>query len=178
LKHLQNFTREDLLRRKLMNFTYSLARIALMAIAGSMMSLSVTAQESKVTAKDVPAAVIAAFKSSYPTATIKGYAREKENGKTFYEIESKDGDTGRDVLYNPDGSVAEGEETLAVSDLPAAAQELIHSKYPGFVVSKAEKTTDKTAQGDKVGYEVIAKHGSKRITLEFDGDGKLKRRGK
>jgi hypothetical protein len=161
-----------------MNVTCALARIALMAIAGSMMSLSAAAQESKVAAKDVPAAVIAAFKSSYPTATIKGYAREKEHGKTFYEIESKDGDTGRDILYHPDGSVAEVEETIAATDLPAAAQELIHSKYPGYVVSKAEKTTEKTAQGDKVGYEVIAKHGTKRVSLEFDGDGKLKRRGK
>ena len=118
--------------------------------------------------------MIAAFKSAYPNATIKGYAREKEKGKVFYEIESKEGDTGRDVLYHPDGSVAEIEETVAASDLPASAQEVIHSKYPGAVVTKAEKTTEKTAQGDKVGYEVIAKQGKKRISLEFDADGKLK----
>jgi hypothetical protein len=158
--------------------TRALAQIVLVVIAISVTGLSAAAQESKIAEKDVPAAVIAAFKSAYPTATIKDYAREKENGKTFYEIESKDGDTGRDVLYNPDGSVAEIEETVAASGLPVGAQEVIRSKYPGAVVTKAEKTTEKTAQGDKVGYEVIAKQGKRRISLEFDADGKLKSKAK
>ena len=149
-------------------------RIAFVVMAISVTAISAATQESKVAEKDVPAAVIAAFKAAYPTATIKGYAKEKAKGRTFYEIESKDGDTGRDVLYNPDGSVAELEETIAASELPAAAQEVIHSKYPGAVVTKAERTTEKTAEGDKVGYEVIAKQGKKRITLEFDAEGKLK----
>jgi hypothetical protein len=158
----------------LINSTHALARLALVGMAICVTGLSAMAQESKVTEKDVPAAVIAAFKSAYPQATIKGYAKEKEKGKVFYEIESKEGDTGRDLLYHPDGSVAEIEETVAASDLPGSTQDIIHSKYPGAVVTKAEKTTEKTAQGDKVGYEVIAKQGKKRITLEFDGDGKLK----
>lgn len=158
----------------MMKLTQAFARIAFVVIAISLTGLTAAAQESKVAAKDVPAAVIAAFKSAYPTATIKGYAREKENGKTFYEIESKDGNTGRDVLYNPDGSVAEVEETLAASGLPVGVREVISSKYPGAVVTKAEKTTEKNAAGDKVGYEVIAKQGKKRISLEFDADGKLK----
>jgi len=161
-----------------MKLAQAFGRIAFLVMAISVTGISAAAQESKVAEKDVPAAVITAFKATYPKATIKGYAREKENGKTFYEIESKDGDTGRDVLYNPDGSVAELEETIAASDLPAAAREVIHSKYPGAVVTKAERTTEKTAQGDKIGYEVIAKQGKKRIALEFDADGKLKSKGK
>ena len=153
-------------------------RISIVVVAILVTALSAAAQESKIAEKDVPAAVVAAFKTAYPAATIKGYAREKENGKVFYEIESKDGSTGRDVLYHPDGSVAEVEETVAASDLPVAAQDIIHTKYPGAVVTKAEKTTEKTAQGDKVGYEVIARQGKRRISLEFDGDGKLKSKGK
>jgi hypothetical protein len=153
-------------------------QIVLLAFSFSLMGLCVVAQEKKIAEKEVPAAVIAAFKASYPTATISGYSRERENGKTFYEIESKDGDIGRDVLYHPDGSVAEIEETMAASALPATAQEFIQSKYPGAVVTKAEKSTEKTAQGDKVGYEVVVTQGKKRFTLEFDGDGKLKGKGK
>ncbi|HEY0430716.1 MAG TPA: PepSY-like domain-containing protein, partial [Pyrinomonadaceae bacterium] len=91
--------------------------------------------------------------------------------KVFYEIESKDGDVGRDVLYNADGSVAEIEETVAISDLPAAIRESIKSKYPNAVITKAEKTT----QGEKVGYEVIARQRRKRISLEFDADGNVKK---
>ena len=157
-----------------MKLTKVISRIALVGIAISVASLSAAAQELNLTAKQVPAAVIAAFKAAYPNATIKGYAKERENGKTFYEIESKDGDTGRDILYNPDGTVAEIEETLTASDLPAAAQEAMHAKYPGAVITKAERTIEKTAQGDKIGYEVIAKQGKRRLTMAFDGDGKLK----
>jgi len=97
------------------------------------------------------AAVIAAFKAAYPTATIKGYAREKEHGQTCYE--SKAGRRhGRDILYHPDGSVAEIEETVAASDLPAAAQAVIRSQYPGRS-HEGGKNHRENAQGDKVGYE-------------------------
>jgi hypothetical protein len=150
------------------------ARLVLLVTAVLLVSISAVAQEVKVKEQDVPKAVRDAFKSAYPQAVIKGYAKEKENGKLFYEIESTDGNTGRDILYNPDGTVAEIEETIAATDLPAAAQELIHTKHPRAVIAKAERTTEKTAQGDKIGYEVSAREGKKRISWEFDADGKLK----
>lgn len=146
----------------------SLSRMTLIAISLLLTGLTVSAQESKIREQEVPQAVIAAFKSAYPNATVRGYAKEKENGKLFYEIESKDGATMRDILYQPDGTVAEIEETVAVADLPAAAQQFIQSKYPRAVVGKAEKVT----HGDKVEYEVSAKRGKQRISLVFDSDGK------
>ena len=156
----------------MITLTDALARFALVVIAFSVMSLSAVAQEAKISQKDVPPAVIAAFKSAYPNATIRGYAREKENGKVFYEIESKENNMTRDVLYNPDGTVAEIEEGIAPSDLPAAAQQAIHSQYPNAVVTIAEKVT----RGDKVSYEVSAKQVTKgkvtkRISFEFDSAG-------
>lgn len=150
--------------------TLRLAQFTLAFVVISGFASSVLGQEQKISAKTVPSAVINAFKSSYPNAIIKGFAREKENGKVFYEIESKDGDVGRDVLYNPDGSVAEIEETIAVGDLPAAIRESMNSKYPNVVITKAEKTI----QGEKVGYEVVARKGKKRFSVEFDADGNVK----
>ena len=141
----------------------------LAVLAFSMLSLSAAAQEQKVVAKDVPAAVIKAFKAAYPNATIRGYAKEKENGKLYYEIESLDGSTARDLLYNPDGTLAETEETIAASDLPAAAQQALQKQYPKAVVSKAEKTT----AGEKITYEVSARQGKRRISMEFDASGKV-----
>ena len=70
------------------------------------------------------------------------------------------------------------EETIQASDLPVGAQEVIRSKCPRAVITKAEQTTEKTALGDKVGSEVITKQGKKRITLEFDVDGKFKSKAK
>src|SRR5258708_12419879 len=113
-----------------MKLMYTFVRVAVIAVAVSLLSLSAAAQEKKITAKQVPAAVITAFRASYPNATIRGYAQEKENGKVFYEIESREGTTQRDILYNADGTVAEIEESIAATDLPAAAQEAIHNNYP------------------------------------------------
>jgi len=144
-------------------------RSILIAVSLMLIGAAATAQESKVKEKDVPPAVIAAFKAAYPNATIRGLAKEKENGKLFYEIESKDGTTLRDLLYNPDGTVAEIEETVAASDLPAAAQQAIQDKYPKAVVSRAEKVT----QGEKIEYEVAARRGKQKISFTFDVGGKL-----
>src|SRR6267142_1176598 len=124
-----------------MKLTHAAARIALLFVAVAMLSLSALAQERKITAKDVPAAVIAAFKSAYPQATIRGYAKEKENGKVFYEVESIEGQTHRDILYNPDGTVAEVEEGIAIGDLPAGAREAMLAMHPKAVVTSAEKIT-------------------------------------
>ncbi|MDX6613569.1 MAG: hypothetical protein QOD75_2755 [Blastocatellia bacterium] len=155
-----------------MKHVSGLLRIGLTIIAIALAGSFASAQERQVKAKDVPVAVRTAFKAAYPNATIKGYAREKENGKTFYEIESTEGATGRDVLYNPDGSVAEVEETIALSDLPTAVQEAIRTKYPNAAVRSAEKTVT----GDKVSYDVIVKNGRRRLELEFDADGNLKQK--
>lgn len=144
-------------------------KLTMMAIGLSLASLSAVAQESKVKETDVPAPVLAAFKSAYPNATVRGYAKEKEKGKLFYEIESKDGATMRDLLYNPDGTVAEIEETIAATELPSEAQQLIKSKYPKGVVSRAEKVTE----GNRIKYEVSIRNGKKRTSLAFDADGKL-----
>ena len=147
----------------------SFARFVLVVVAGLLMGCSAFAQEAKINEKAVPAAVLTAFKAAYPQARIRGYAREKENGKTFYEIESLDGTTHRDILYNPDGTVAEIEEGITATDLPAEAQQTIQEKYPKAVVTIAEKVTT----GDKVAYEVSAKRGKQRISLEFDANGKI-----
>ena len=158
-----------------MQLTNTMMKIALAALAIAMFGISAVAQkqeeeqEQKITAKAVPAAVKSAFKSAYPNATIRGYAKEKENGKVFYEIESREGTKSRDLLYNADGTVAEIEESIAVSELPSDAQDALHKQYPKAVVSKAEKTT----AGDKIGYELVGRQGKKRISMEFDASGKV-----
>jgi uncharacterized membrane protein YkoI len=152
-----------------MRFMNMLARIALIVATVSLSGFSAVAQEKKITAKDVPAAVITAFKNSYPNATIRGYAREKEEGKVFYEIESREGVMSRDVLYHADGTVAEIEESMAATDLPADAQQAIKQKYPKAVIRLAEKTT----AGDKITYEVSLRQGKKRMSMEFDASGKV-----
>lgn len=148
----------------------NLSRLFLrLCLAASIVSLlSVFAQDVKLKKKQVPRAVITAFHAAYPQATIRGYGREKENGKVYYEVESVEGQTTRDVLYNPDGTVAEVEESVPNSDLPGDALAALHAKYPGAVVTKVEKIT----KGDVTEYEAHARVGKKRVSMEFDASGK------
>lgn len=143
-------------------------RLGLAAVLVSLLVVVALAQDVKLRKNQVPRAVIAAFASSYPQATIRGYNREKENGKVYYEVESTEGQTTRDILYNSDGSIAEIEESIAVADLPAAATEALSAKYPGAVITSAEKIT----RGDITEYEAYAKAAKKRVSLEFDASGK------
>ncbi|HEY6802542.1 MAG TPA: hypothetical protein VI306_03085 [Pyrinomonadaceae bacterium] len=123
------------------------------------------AQEKKVREADVPKAVLDAFRSAYPNATVKGYAQEKEEGSLFFEIESQDGATRRDLLYRTDGTLAEVEETIAVSDLPTSAQVTITAKKA--TVRRAERVT----KDGHVSYEVAGLQGKKRVTFIFDAEG-------
>lgn len=152
-----------------MKLMRAILQAALITMAVSLLAVSAVAQEKKITAKDVPAAAMSAFKTAYPNATITGYAKEKEKGKTFYEIESREGTLHRDILYNADGTVAEIEESIAATDLPAEVQQAMKEKYPKATITKAERTT----VGDKVTYEIVAKQGKKRVTIEFDSSGKV-----
>ena len=121
----------------------------------------------------MPRAVISAFESAYPQATIRGFAREKENSKVYYEAESGEGQKTRDVLYNPDGTVAEIEESIPAGDLPADAREALRAKYPGSVVTKVERIT----RGNVTEYEAHAKLGKKSVSMEFDSSGKPLKKG-
>jgi uncharacterized membrane protein YkoI len=151
-----------------MNLSKLFVRLCLAVSIVSLLSFSVFAQDVKLKKKQVPRAVIAAFQAAYPQATVHGYAREKENGKVYYEVESVEGQTTRDVLYNPDGTVAEIEESVPNSDLPSAGLEALQAKYPGAVVTKVEKIT----KGDVTEYEAHARVGKKRVSMELDANGK------
>jgi hypothetical protein len=128
-----------------------------------------SAQEKRIPKKGVPQAVISAFEKVYPKATMKGFAREVEGGKTYYEVESVDGNTTRDLLYSADGTVYEIEEGIAAGDLPAPVKSAVTKKYPDGKILKAEKTTHGTA----IQYEIKVLGGKSRVGMTVDPAGKV-----
>jgi len=142
-----------------------LARSALAVfLAGTT---GVWAQERKLACDAVPAAVRAAFEKAFPEATIKGCAEEDEKGKTAYEITSTEGETGRDVLFYTDGTLAVVEETVAVRNLPDRVRQAVHKKYPDDPITLAEKVMRDAA----VLYELRVRHRGKLVEAVFDADG-------
>lgn len=133
--------------------------------------LTVQAQDRPIKRKDLPKAVLEAFQKSYPHATIKGTSTEREGGVTFFEIESIDGSTHRDLLYKKDGTVAEIEEAVEPGSLPAGVKAALNKKYPGYKVTKAEKTT----RGSVKDLEVLISKGKTRREIVFDESGKIKK---
>ena len=91
---------------------------------------SVSAQEQEISCADVPMAVHATFAQAYPKATIKGCAKEVDEGETVYEIASIEGETGRDVLFHADGVVIVVEETIALGTAPDPVQQAVRKMYP------------------------------------------------
>jgi hypothetical protein len=133
------------------------------------LSLSAIAGDRKISKKDVPAAVLTAFETTYPKAVIKGLAIEKEDGKTFYEIESVDGKLSRDLLYLADGTVFEIEEGVTGADLPAAVKSAVVKEHPKGKVSKCEKTT----HGSDVVYDCQVISGKAKYSMVIAPDGKV-----
>jgi hypothetical protein len=131
--------------------------------------LIISFADEKLAKKDVPSAVVAAFEKAYPKATVRGYGKEKENGKTFYEVESSEGTISRDVLFTPEGKIVEVEESMPPSELPQAISKAFLGKFPKATITKAEKIM----HDNKTGYEVAGQQDSKRVSMELDSDGKI-----
>lgn len=142
---------------------------ALLVLAAAVAAPPLTAQEKKISKKDVPSAVLAAFEKAYPHAKIRGTSTEVENGKTYFEIESMDGSQARDILYNADGTVAEIEEVVATGTLPEAVKTAIDKEFARAKIVKAERTT----KGTEISYEVHVALGSKKGSIVVDPSGKV-----
>lgn len=138
-------------------------------LAGITFAAAAHAGEKAITEKQMPPAVLTAFHKIYPQAHILGMARETEHGKTFYEIESKDGDTRRDLSYQADGSLAEIEETIQEAALPEPVKAALAAKHPGAAVKKAEKDT----RGTVITYEVHLMVGKRMKEVVLDPSGKV-----
>ncbi len=123
----------------------------------------------KFTKKDLPVAVTSAFEKAYPKATIKGVSEEKENKTMYYEIESIDGTTKRDLLFTADGTIAEIEEGIGAKDIPEAVAKTLKSDYGKYTVEKSEKVT----HGSDTKYEFVVKKGKHRSEVVLDGFGKV-----
>ena len=144
---------------------HKLAATALLAIAVG--ATSALADEQKVSCRAVPTAVRTAFEKAFPNAKIRHCSREVDKGKTAYEIASVEGETGRDVTFNPDGTLVSVEETIAFASVPEPVQRVVKERYPGGEIVRAEKII----RNGTVLYEFGIRHRSKNVEIVFDPGG-------
>lgn len=151
-----------------MNKIHLLRSLAFL-LAMPLIATSVHAQEQSIKRKDVPKAILAAFEKTYSKATIKGYAKEVDDGKTVYEVESVEGTVHRDITYMADGSVVSIEESLPVSELSDVIRNAAEKQYPGSKISGCEKVTKICIMQ----YELVVTAGKQKHELVLNPDGTI-----
>ena len=124
-------------------------------------------KETKIDKKKLPDAVLSAFTKAYPSATITGSSKEKENGRWTYEIESLDGKTKRDLAYAADGTIIETEETVDIASVPGDPTAAIAKLNPKAKITSIEKVV--TKKGTE--YAVHIAVGKKHSEVKFDAQG-------
>src|SRR5690242_10787811 len=92
------------------------------ALVVSLFAALAWASETQEKLKDLPEPVRKTAQEQSKSATVHGYAKEIENGKTFYEVETKVNGKSRDILIDPTGAVVEVEEEVALDSIPPAAR--------------------------------------------------------
>ena len=124
---------------------------------------SITSCAQKV---NVPEKVSKAFAAKFPGATDVKWG--KENSKE-YEAEFKLNSTAISANFGVEGDWKETETTIKSADLPAAVTSAINTKYPGAVITLAEKVE----KPDKTYYETMIKVNNKKKEIEVTPDGKF-----
>lgn len=103
-----------------------------------VLACSAFGQETKIQFKDLPPAVQATAKAQSQGATVKGYSKEIEKGKTEYELQLLVNGKKRDVSIDPDGKLLETEEVVRFSSVPQKVRDAIQQEAKGAKVEKVE----------------------------------------
>lgn len=117
----------------------ALKRILILATSFLLWVGSAAAQETKIKFKDLPPAVQETAKAQSQGATVRGYAKEIEKGKTEYEVQLTVDGKKRDVSIDPNGSVIETEQEIAFESVPQKAQDAIKQEAGGARVENVEE---------------------------------------
>ena len=130
---------------------------------------SVFAQEKRIKRSELPTAVEKTVVEQSKGATIRGFSKEKENGRTTYEAEMLVNGHTKDVQMDANGAVIEIEEQLDIQAVPAGVRAGLQAKAGKGKITKIESITKK----DKlVAYEAQVVTDGKKSEVQVGSDGK------
>ncbi|HEU4389223.1 MAG TPA: hypothetical protein VFV34_15580 [Blastocatellia bacterium] len=127
-------------------------------------------KETRVKMKDLPPAVQQTVREQSKGAKIRGYSKEVEDGKTFYEVSMTVDGHGKDVLIDPEGVVVEVEEQVALKSLPSRVKDAIVKAAGKGKILIVESITKK---GSVEAYEAHVVTGRKKSEIKVGADGQL-----
>ena len=127
------------------------------------------AAEKTVHRKDLPPGVQKTVDEQSRGATIRGFSRETEGGKTYFEAELNVNGHTKDVLMDPDGRIVEVEEEIPLDSLPAAVRSEFQKQAGRHRVVSVESITK---GGAIVAYEAHIRKGLKTSEVKLSPEGK------
>ncbi len=138
-----------------------------MLVVAFLMFLNITASAQKVSASKVPASVLTAFKTKFPTVSKVEW--EIENTKE-YEAGFKMNGVETSANFDESGKWLETETEIKISELPSAVQESLKNEFVGYKINEASKLmlVDK---GNC--YEAEVEKGEDTFDILFSPDGKV-----
>ena len=152
-----------------MTRTFKRISLAATVIASFAMAARLNAEEKKINRSDLPSAVEKTVAEQSQGATVKGFSKEVEDGKTIYEVELTVNGHGKDIAMDAQGSVVEVEEEVDMKSLPSTVQDGLTKAAGKGTISKVETLTKK---GKLVAYEAVVKTGTKQSEIQVGPDGK------
>ncbi len=131
-------------------------------------SAALAAQETAITRARLPAAVERTVAEQSKGATIKGFSKELEDGRTTYEVELRVAGHTKDVTMDSTGTVIEIEEQVALDSLAPAVQQAIKTAAGTATIGVVERLT----KGEKlVAYEAHLTRNGKRSEIQVGPNG-------
>jgi hypothetical protein len=130
--------------------------------------LSASAQEKRISKSELPEAVQKRVEEQSRNATVRGFSKEIEGGKTYYEVELSVSGHSKDVLMDPSGEVVEVEEEVALSLLPPTVSEGLQKKAGSGKIVKVESLTK---HGTLVAYEAQVRTGNTHSEVQVGPKG-------
>ena len=129
------------------------------------------ADEEKVPLDKVPKAVMDAVKKKFPDAKITEASKEKEDGKTIFELAFTFKDHKYEIECEEDGTIVAVDRQLEAKELPKEVAKALEDKYPKATYKMIEEVTKK----EKIEYYEIelVTADKKEIEVNVDPAGKI-----
>lgn len=143
-----------------------MTRTGSIALVVALVAGGTAARAQTVQLKDLPAPVKATVEAESKGATVKGISKEKEGGKTVYELETLVSGRTRDLMIDSAGKVYVVEEQLDVDKAPAPVKAALEAQ--GRIVR-----LESVMENGKTRYEgQVQNKAGKNVAVELDADGK------
>jgi uncharacterized membrane protein YkoI len=156
-------------------------RSALIGIAGGTLPLLLLlvwpgrADEEKVDLDRLPKPVLQAVKDRFKDAEVKGASKEKEDGKTVYEVTIRLKGQNIDVTVTPEGDIVLIEKEIAAGDLPRAAARALEERYPKATYKIVEEIIKVEKKAEKLAYYevLLVTTDKKKLEVQVTAEGKI-----